>query len=134
MAEKQGFFKRLVSGLTKSRDGFANDVDTVFQGYTKIDDDFYESLEETLIMGDLGVTTTEEIIDELKEQVSLQNIKTPIGCKNLLIDILNDLLDVPEDAYDFLNKKSIIMIVGVNGVGKTTTIGKLARKDRKSVV
>ena len=130
--EKGGFFSKLFSGLSKSREGFAENVDSVFLGYDKIDDDLYEELEEVLIMGDLGVKTTEEILDRLKAEVKDNRIKSVGLLKNKLIDMLDEMLYVPEDAYDFLNGKSIIMVVGVNGVGKTTTIGKLASSYQKA--
>ena len=86
MAEKQGFFKRLVSGLTKTRDNIVSGMDSIFHGFSKIDDDFYEELEETLIMGDLGVRATMNILDDLKEKVRTQHIKEPLECRQLLID------------------------------------------------
>lgn len=128
MEEKQGFFKRLVSGLTKTRDNIVSGMDSIFRGFSKIDDDFYEELEETLIMGDLGVNTTMEIIEDLKNKVREQHIKEPVECRQLLIDSIKEQMDVGETAYDFEEKTSVVFVIGVNGVGKTTTIGKLAGK------
>lgn len=121
-----GFFKKLVSGLTKTRDNIVHGIDNVFSGFSKIDDDFYEKLEETLIMGDLGVNTTEEIIENLKEKVKENHIKDPADCKELLINTIKEQMDLGENAYEFENRKSIVLVIGVNGVGKTTSIGKLA--------
>ena len=101
-------------------------IDNVFSGFSKIDDDFYEELEETLIMGDLGVNTTEEIIENLKEKVKENHIKEPAACKELLINTIKEQMDLGENAYEFENRKSIVLVIGVNGVGKTTSIGKLA--------
>ena len=121
-----GFFKKLVSGLTKTRDNIVHGIDSVFSGFSKIDDDFYEELEETLIMGDIGVNTTMEIIDNLKEKVKENHIKEPSECKQLLINTIKEQMDLGENAYEFENRKSVILVIGVNGVGKTTSIGKLA--------
>ena len=130
MEEKQGFFKRLVSGLTKTRDNIVSGMDSIFHGFSRIDEDFYEELEETLIMGDLGVHTTMEIIEDLREKVKAQHIKEPIECRQLLIDSIKEQMDVGETAYEFEEKQSVVFVIGVNGVGKTTTIGKLAGKFR----
>lgn len=130
MEEKQGFFKRLVSGLTKTRDNIVYGMDSIFHGFSHIDEDFYEELEETLIMGDLGVHTTMEIIEDLREKVKEQHIKEPIECRQLLIDSIKAQMDVGETAYEFEEKQSVVFVIGVNGVGKTTTIGKLAGKFR----
>ena len=130
MEEKQGFFKRLVSGLTKTRDNIVSGMDSIFHGFSHIDEDFYEELEETLIMGDLGVHTTMEIIEDLREKVKAQHIKETIECRQLLIDSIKEQMDVGETAYEFEEKQSVVFVIGVNGVGKTTTIGKLAGKFR----
>lgn len=130
MEEKQGFFKRLVSGLTKTRDNIVSGMDSIFHGFSHIDEDFYEELEETLIMGDLGVHTTMEIIEDLREKVKTQHIKEPVECRQLLIDSIKEQMDVGETAYEFEEKQSVVFVIGVNGVGKTTTIGKLAGKFR----
>ncbi len=121
-----GFFSRLVSGLTKTRDSIASGLDSLFHGFSKIDDDFYEELEEILIMGDLGVDTTMNIIENLQEKVKEEKIKEPAACRQLLIDIIKDQMEVSEDAYAFEDRTSVVLIIGVNGVGKTTTIGKMA--------
>lgn len=124
--KKPGFFKRLIQGLTKTRDNIVAGIDSLFSGFSAIDDDFYEELEETLIMGDIGIDTTMNIIDNLKEQVREQKIKEPSECRELLINIIKDQMRVQDTAYEFENKKSIVLVIGVNGVGKTTSIGKIA--------
>ena len=124
--EKKGFFRKLVSGLTKTRDNIVAGFDSLFSGFSSIDDDFYEELEEILIMGDIGVTATEAILDRLKEQVKEQHIKDPAACRQLLIDSMKEQMRTDESGYDFENRKSVILVIGVNGVGKTTSIGKLA--------
>lgn len=125
-----GFFKRLLAGLTKTRDNFVKNMDFIFRGFTNIDDEFYEELEEILIMGDIGVTTTENILEDLKRKVKEQKIKEPAECKELLIESIRQQMDIGEAAYEFENRTSVVLVVGVNGVGKTTTIGKLAAKLR----
>ncbi|MCH5274480.1 MAG: signal recognition particle-docking protein FtsY [Lachnospiraceae bacterium] len=124
--EKKGFFARLKSGLKKTRDNIVSGVDSVFSGFSSIDDEFYEELEEILIMGDIGVKATEEILERLKEEVKHRHIKNPSDCKQLLIDSIKEQMQVEEIAYEFEREQSIIMVIGVNGVGKTTTVGKLA--------
>ena len=126
MGEKKGFFSRLVSGLTKTRKNSASGLDSIFHGFSKIDDDFYEELEEILIMGDLGVDTTMNIIEDLQERVKEEHIKEPAECRQLLIDIIKKQMEVDETAYEYENRTSVVLVIGVNGVGKTTTIGKLA--------
>lgn len=126
--EKKGFFKRLVSGLAKTRDHIVSGIDSIFKGFSHIDDEFYEELEEILIMGDLGVHATMDIIEDLQRKVKENHIKEPADCKQLLIDSIKEQMDVGEAAYEFENKTSVVLVIGVNGVGKTTTIGKLAGK------
>jgi fused signal recognition particle receptor len=129
--EKKGFFKRLKEGLTKTRTNIANGFSSVF-GASHIDDDFYDELEETFIMADIGFDTTETIIENLKQRVKEAKIKEPAACKELIINIIRDQMMVDESAYDFEKKKSVVLVIGVNGVGKTTTIGKLAAQYRKA--
>lgn len=124
--EKKGFFAKLIKGLSKTRDNIVSGIDNIFKGFKSIDDDFYEEIEETLIMGDIGVATTEKIIDSLKEKVAENKIKEPAECKELLINTIKEQMDLGENAYEFENKTSVILVIGVNGVGKTTSIGKLA--------
>ncbi len=130
--EKKGFFSRLKAGLTKTRENIVRGIDSVFSGFSSIDDDFYEELEEILIMGDIGVNATSEIIERLKRQVKEQHIKQPADCKQLLIDSIKEQMQVDETAYEFEEKQSIVMVIGVNGVGKTTSVGKLAGKLKDS--
>ena len=126
MAEKKGFFGRLVQGLTKTRDNIISGIDNIFNGFSEIDDDFYEELEEVLIMGDLGIRTTMSIMENLKEKVKEQRIREPEACKELLINSIREQMDLGPNAYEFENRKSVVLVIGVNGVGKTTSIGKLA--------
>ena len=128
--EKKGFFRRLVSGLTKTRQNIVSGLDSLFSGFSKIDEDFYEELEEILIMGDLGVKATYSILDDLREKVKEQHIKDPADCKQLLIDSIKEQMQIGETAYEFENQKSVVRVLGVTGVGKTTTIGTLAGKLR----
>lgn len=126
--EKKGFFSRLVAGLTKTRNNIVSGIDAIFSGFSSIDEEFYEEIEEILIMGDLGVHATEEIIEKLKASVKEQKIKEPAACKELLIQSIKEQMSVGETAYRFEQEKSVVLVIGVNGVGKTTTIGKLAGK------
>ena len=137
MGEKKGFFGRLAAGLSKTRKQIANGFDALFSGFSGIDDDFYEELEEILIMADLGMATTEAVIDDLKAKVKERHIKDPAECKALLKESICEQMNVPEDAYEFENRKSVVLVIGVNGVGKTTSIGKLAgmlKNDGKKVL
>ena len=124
--KKKGFFGRLVEGLTKTRDSIVSGIDSVFSGFSAIDDDFYEEIEETLIMGDLGIQTTMAIVEDLRKKVKENHIKDPAECKELLINSIKEQMDVGETAYRFENEKSVVLVIGVNGVGKTTSVGKLA--------
>ena len=128
MEEKKGFFGRLVEGLTKTRNNIVSGIDAIFSGFSNIDEDFYEELEEILIMGDLGVHATQNILDDLRKKVKENHIKEPVDCKNLLIESIKDQMKVEETAYRFEEEKSVLLVIGVNGVGKTTTVGKLAGK------
>ncbi len=126
--EKKGFFARLKAGLTKTRDNIVRGIDSVFSGFSSIDEDFYEELEEILIMGDIGVSATTRILERLKSQVKEQHLKEPMECRQLLIESIREQMQVDETAYDFEKKQSVVMVIGVNGVGKTTSVGKLAGK------
>ncbi|HBA63777.1 MAG TPA: signal recognition particle-docking protein FtsY [Lachnospiraceae bacterium] len=133
----EGLFKRLVAGLTKTRDNIVSGIDSIFGGFSHIDEEFYEELEEVLIMGDIGVHATMEILDSLRQKVKERHIKEPAACKELLIESIREQMDVGEAAYEFEERTSAVLVIGVNGVGKTTTIGKLAgklRDQRKKVV
>ncbi len=127
MAEgKKGFFGRLVEGLAKTRNNIVSGIDSIFSGFSAIDDDFYEEIEETLIMGDLGIQTTMSIVEDLRAKVKEQHIKEPEECKELLISSIKQQMDLGENAYEFEQRKSVVLVIGVNGVGKTTSVGKLA--------
>lgn len=124
--KKEGFFQRLVSGLTKTRNSINESFNNLFSGFSSIDDDFYDELEETLIMADLGLDTTESIIEQLKSLVKKNHIKEVDACRDLVINIIKEQMTVDDSAYNFEQQKTVMLIIGVNGVGKTTSIGKLA--------
>ena len=124
--KKRGFFSRLKEGLSKTRDNIVSGMDSIFGGFSAIDDDFYEELEETLIMGDLGIQTTMDIIEDLRRRVKEEHIKEPAQCRQLLIDSIKEKMNLGENAYEFENRTSVVLVIGVNGVGKTTSVGKLA--------
>ncbi len=126
MGEKKGFFSRLVSGLTKTRDNIVASIDNIFSGFSNIDDEFYEELEEILVMADIGISTTTAIIEDLKIKVKENKIKEPAACKEFLAESIKEQMKVDSTAYEFENQKSIVLVIGVNGVGKTTSIGKLS--------
>ncbi|SES91790.1 signal recognition particle-docking protein FtsY [[Clostridium] polysaccharolyticum] len=126
MGEKKGFFRKLVSGLTKTRNNIVAGIDNIFSGFSSIDEDFYEELEEILIMADLGITTTTNVIENLRVKVKEQKIKEPSACKELLIESMKEQMSLSENAYEFEDRKSVVLLIGVNGVGKTTSVGKLA--------
>lgn len=126
MGEKKGFFSKLINGLTKTRDNLKSGIDSIFNGFSEIDEDFYEELEEVLIMADIGVNTTERIIENLRDKVKEQKIKEISVCRKLLVDSIKEQMAVDETAYEFENKMSVVLLIGVNGVGKTTSVGKLA--------
>jgi fused signal recognition particle receptor len=121
-----GFFSKLKEGLSKTRNNIVRGIDSVFSGFSSIDDDFYEELEEILIMGDIGVNAAGGILERLKAQVKEKHIKEPEQCKELLIDSIKEQMAVTDTAYEFEHKPSIVLVIGVNGVGKTTSVGKLA--------
>lgn len=128
--EKKGFFKRLKEGLSKTRNNIAESFNNLFKA-NEIDDDFYDELEETLVMSDIGYETTEKIIDDLKDKVKESKIKEAAACRDLVINIIRDQMSVDENAYDFESKKTVVFVIGVNGVGKTTSIGKLAARYKR---
>ncbi len=130
--EKLGFFARLKAGLSKTRDNIVRGIDAVFSGFSSIDEEFYEELEEILIMGDIGVKATEEILENLRKRVKAEHIKEPTDCKEILIESIKEQMKVENAAYAFETKQSIVFVIGVNGVGKTTTVGKLAGKLKQS--
>lgn len=117
-----GFFQRLKEGLKKTSDNIAN----VFKPTVQVDEDFYDELEETLISADMGFETTEKVIDDLREKVEELGIKDASQCKELVMNSLREQMNVPDNAYCFEDAKTVMLIIGVNGVGKTTSIGKLA--------
>ena len=135
--KKKGFFRRLREGMSKTRSSIASGLNSIFHGFSKIDEDFYEELEEVLIMADIGVATTDEILTNLREKVKEQHIKEPEACRELLMESIREQMEVPENAYDFEKGPSVVLVVGVNGVGKTTTTGKIAgllRSEGKKVL
>lgn len=137
MGEKKGFFSRLASGLAKTRNNVISSIESIFTGSSNIDDDFYEELEETLIMADLGINATTAIIENLKNKVKENKIKEPSECRELLMASMREQMSLPDDAYEFENHKSVVLLIGVNGVGKTTSVGKLAgqlKDDGKKVM
>jgi len=120
-----GFFDKIKAGLTKTRDAMASTLGSVFN-FSQIDDDFYEELEESLILADLGVDTAVKAADRLRKVVREQHLKTPDEAKSALKDILVEMLNVGDTQLKLDSKPSVVLVIGVNGVGKTTTIGKIA--------
>lgn len=133
---KMGFFSKIKSGLKKTRDNIMSGVENVLKSFTTIDEELYEELEEALIMADIGVETSVEIIDRLRQRVKEEKVHEVSEVKNLIVSIISDMLK--EDKSELvLSSPSVILVIGVNGVGKTTTIGKLAnnyKKQGKSVI
>ena len=126
-----GFFDRLKEGLRKTRESFTDSMDQIFNTYEKVTEDFYDELEETMIMGDIGVKTTEELLDHLREEVREERIKYAADCRQELILGIRNRMIQGKDAYDFEKGPAVVLVIGVNGVGKTTSIGKLAANYKK---
>lgn len=127
--EKKGFFKSFFDGLTKTRDNISKKIDSVLGAFTKIDEDLFEAIEDTLILSDIGAETTIKIVEKLRENVKLKRIENPELIKKELNEVLKEVMkkDSIDNSVDISSTPLILLIVGVNGVGKTTTIGKLAK-------
>ena len=121
-----GFFDKIKAGLAKTRDALGNTLGSVFSGFSQLDDDFFDELEESLILADLGVETATKATDLLRKEIREQHLKTPEEAKQALKDILVQMLNVGEPELKLDTKPSVVLVIGVNGVGKTTTIGKIA--------
>ena len=121
-----GFFDKIKSGLSKTRAAMSNTVGSVFSGFSSLDDEFYDELEENLILADLGVDTAVKAVERLRQTVRERRIKEPEGARDALREVLCDMLDVGPTSLELSTKPSVVLVIGVNGVGKTTTIGKLA--------
>ncbi len=129
--EKKGLFARLKAGLSKTKANLTDNMDMVFASYDRVTDEFLEELEETMIMGDIGVRTAEELIDNLRDQVKQEKIRWAADCRQELLLQIRNQMRQPKDAYDFEQGPAVILVIGVNGVGKTTSVGKLAAKYRQ---
>lgn len=129
--EKMGIFARLLAGLSKTKDNITGRIDSLLKSYTKIDEDLLEELEEILITADVGVTTTMEIIDRLRDMIKERGVKDPLEVRDLLKEIVASILKEGNSGLDLDPGPAVIVMVGVNGVGKTTTIGKLAQRYKK---
>ncbi len=123
-----GFFDKIKAGLTKTREALSNTLGGVFTGFSQIDDDFYDELEESLILADLGVETATKATERLRKAIKEKHLKTPEEAKEALKDILEEMLNVGDVALNLSTTPSVILVIGVNGVGKTTTIGKMATR------
>ena len=123
-----GFFDKIKAGLTKTRDALSNTLGSVFSGFSQIDDDFYDELEESMILADLGVETSVKAVSKLRKIIREQHIKTTEEAKSALKEILVEMLNVGDTELNLSTKPSVILVIGVNGVGKTTTIGKIAKQ------
>ncbi|MBR3366708.1 MAG: signal recognition particle-docking protein FtsY [Lachnospiraceae bacterium] len=132
MAEKTGFFARLKAGLMKTKQNFTDSFEQVFNDYEKVTDEFLDELEETMIRGDIGIRTTEELLDDLREKVRDERIRYAADCRQELLLGIRNKMKQDAHAYDFEKGPAVILVVGVNGVGKTTTIGKLASSYKKA--
>lgn len=131
-----GFFDKLKEGLKKTKDSFVSKVEVLVNSFTKIDEDFFEELEETLILSDIGAETSSDICDRLRAEVKRTGTTDPAEVKNLLKGIIADILS-GDNTIDYSTKPAVILVIGVNGAGKTTTIGKLSanlKADGKKVV
>ncbi len=126
--KKRGFFSKIKEGLTKTRKAMANTLGSVFTGFSSLDDDFYDELEECLILADLGVETSGKAVEALRRRVKENHLKEPEEAKQALKEILIDMLNVGDTKLRLNTKPSVVLVIGVNGVGKTTTIGKLAKQ------
>ena len=129
--EKKGLFARLKAGLSKTKANLTDSMDMVFASYDKVTDEFLEELEETMIMGDIGIRTAEKLMDHLRVQVKEEKIRWAADCRQELLLQIRNQMRQPKDAYDFEKGPAVILVIGVNGVGKTTTVGKLAAKYRQ---
>ena len=132
-----GFFDRLRKGLSKTQHVLVKGIDDVMARHDRIDEDFYDDLEEIMIRGDMGVATTMNILDELRDRVAAERIKKPADCGRILVESIRNSMKTADNAYEFENRKSAVFVIGVNGVGKTTTVGKLAsiyKNNRKKVI
>ena len=123
-----GFFDKIKQGLSKTREALSRTLDSVFSGHTELDDDFYDELEETLVLADLGMDTTMKVVDQLRQRIRAQGLRTVEEAKKCLQDLLVEMLCVGDVDLDLSTKPSVILVIGVNGVGKTTTIGKIANQ------
>ena len=132
-----GFFEKLKQGLSKTKTSFDEKINSVFSSFRKVDEDFLEELEEALILSDIGIETSEKIIASLRERIKKQKIEDEEEVKNVLREIMKEILNVADPKLNLETKPSVILVIGVNGVGKTTSIGKIAAKlthDGKKVV
>ena len=123
-----GFFEKLKNGLGKTKNSISEKINNVFSNFRKVDEELLEELEEVLIMSDIGVNTSSEIIDELRTKIKREKIEDEEDVKKALKEIMKDLLDVGDTSLDLSNKPAVILFIGVNGAGKTTSIGKIANK------
>lgn len=126
--KESGFFQKLKSGLTKTRKNLVYGIDTVFGAYDDLNDEFFEDLEEQLIMADVGVTTAEEVLDELRDRIKDQRIRNTEDCRSALIELISEKMHTDDAMYEFENGPTVVLVIGVNGVGKTTFTGKMAAK------
>ncbi len=132
--EKKGFFSGFLKGLTKTRENISKKIDNILAGFTSIDDELYEMLEDTLILSDIGGQTTMELIDRLKDVVREKRITDPSLIKGEMNNLLKEIMNTGQldNTMNIEDTPLIILVVGVNGVGKTTTIGKLSKKYKDS--